>query len=752
MRAIARAATATLARRRALVSPGPYLLAAAGLAAIALLVGYSALSARRLLLPGWTGAPARLVESVVFTALLIWICEVLGAVGLFYGPALVAAAALVAAVCATWARSSALSRPAKAPPEDSSDGHWRNHVPTGETAWSLLVMAAVVGTVVAHWAITTKRALDHGISNFDSLWYHLPFAADMVQSHSLTGLHYTETVFTNWLYPQNAEVLHAVGMLITGRDTLSLFVNFGWLGLAFLAAWCIGAAYGRGSLTVIAVAVLLECHTVVVREPGAAKNDLAPAALLLAAVAILIQVWARHGRSARSGSISVPPPGWPLAVAGLATGLAVGTRYTAVAMAAGLTVAVLALAPSGRRLAAAGWWTLPAVLGGGYWYVRNAIVAGNPLPEIEGLGPVSLPHPLRLQTARPDFTVAHYATDTAVWREYFVPGLHQAFGALWPVVLACALGGAVLAVLRGRDRIVRWIGAVALLGMVAYLFTPLTAAGAEGAPSGFAINVRYVIPALIVGIALLPLDRALSTPARRLWLAAALALLLLLTDRPDAIAHDPGRLLAAGFVVLAVLVPAGLLLLAARGRLTLALAGFAVLALVIAGIGYPLQRHYLRSRFANSGPPDTRIPGMDLDSAYRWARNVENARIGLVGTTAGFSGYGFFGTDLSNEVRYLGQRGPHAAHNAIPTCEGFRSAVNAADLDYLVTSPFLNFLHPSAPIRSPEARWLRGETAVAPILRSGPVTVWRVHGTLDPKACGHLNAPLREVPDAPDQA
>jgi hypothetical protein len=140
---------------------------------------------------------------------------------------------------------------------------------------------------------------------------------------------------------------------------------------------------------------------------------------------------------------------------------------------------------------------------------------------------------------------------------------------------------------------------------------------------------------------------------------------------------------------------------------------------------------------------------MNLDSAYRWARDVEDARIGLAGTSAGFAGYGFYGTDLSNHVQYLGEEGPHGGFNAIPTCAGFREAVNEADLDYLVTAPFLNFLHPGDPLPSPEARWLRGERAARPILRSGPVTVWEIRGELDPGACGTANAPLREVPQTP---
>ena len=166
---------------------------------------------------------------------------------------------------------------------------------------------------------------------------------------------------------------------------------------------------------------------------------------------------------------------------------------------------MLVLAPTGRRWAAFGWWFIPALLGGGYWYLRNLIVAGNPLPQATSIGPISLPHPERLQEGRPDFSIVHYATDTGVWRDYFEPGLHQAFGALWPLVIAAAVVGGLLALLRGRDTILRWAGAVALLGLVAYVFTPLSAAGAEGAPVGFGINIRYAIPPLLLGLTLLPL-------------------------------------------------------------------------------------------------------------------------------------------------------------------------------------------------------------------------------------------------------
>jgi hypothetical protein len=743
------------------VSLGSYLLGAAQVALVGVSLGFSAYRLRRRLLPSWEGAPARLVEAIVAVAFLTWISEVLGTFSLFYAGTLVAASALLAAALAFLSPAggggAGVPRGAEDAEHPSTVGDAAPTGPAGRSTWQLLIMVGVIALVVGHWALTTKHALDTGIFNFDSLWYHLPFAADMAQSHSVTGLHYVDTVFTNWFYPQNSELLHAAGMLLTGRDTLSLFLNYGWLAVAFLAAWCVGRPYGRGSLTVVAAAILLEAHVLVVREPGAAKNDLMAAALFLAAIAILINAWraandadgpktsiSRTELARRRGSL---PIGWALAAAGLAVGLAAGTKVTALALAAALSVAVLVLAPVGRRRVAAGWWFVPALLGGGFWYLRNLVVAGNPLPAVERLGPLSLPHPERLQIGRPDFSIAHYATDTGVWRHFFAPGLHDAFGAAWPLVVGGALVAALLALLGGRDRAVRAVGAVALFGFLAYLFTPLSAAGADGAPEAFGINIRYVYAAVLVGLVLVPLPRLLDDRRRQWWLLGALLLVLALSDRGDAVLRDPGRLFALAAIVLVVLVPAALLLARGRGASRgIVTAGFAALALAVVAIGYPLQRHYLDERFRNEVAAAS-IPGMSLDSAYRWARGVEDARIGLAGTTAGFAQYGFFGPDLSNRVLYLGVEGPHGAFNAIPTCLAFRAAVNDADLDYLVTAPFLNFLHPGDPVSSPEARWLRGERAVAPVLRSGAVTVWRLQGELDPAACGPRNAPLREIPD-----
>lgn len=720
-----------------MVSASAYILSAFLLAIFALSIGFSAFRIRRHLLPGWDGAPARLVETVLAIALLIWLCELLGLFGLLYAWTLVVEALVLVLAIVLW--------PIGASPAAASTRSvvGAPRAPAQSPAMTAVALA-VVFVVFAHWGLFAKYALDHGMSNFDSLSSYMPSATSMAQTHSVVGIHYVGTNSTSWLLPQNAELLHAAGILLTHRDTLSLFVNFGWLALAFGAAWCVGRPYGRGPLAVVGAGIVLECNTLIVRNPGTAKDDVMAAALLLAAIAILLN--ARSLGVPRGEADAPPPPGWPLAAAGLAAGLAVGTKATVLAMIAALSLAVIVAAPR-HRAAAARWWFLPALAGGGFWYLRNLIIAGNPMPQVKSLGPVPLPHPHQVQGELPGFSILHYATDTAVWREYFGPGLELGLGSLWPLVVAGAIAGCLLALLQTRDRALRWIGGIALFGALAYLATPLTAAGPDGAPIHFYINVRYAAPALLVGLVALSLIPSLESRLRQWALLAALVAVLWVTNGADAVLNDPARGFGLLLAFVAVGIPASILLARRWGASNLELAGgFAILALLVATTGYPLQREYLHDRFG----PSSGLPGQEMNSSYLWARGVGDAHIGVVGTTAGFYQYGLYGTDLSNEVTYIGEKGPYAAFNPIPNCRSFRKAVDAAGLDYLVTSPFLNFLNAGEPLVSPEAGWLRGSPGVEAIEASGLVTVWRVGGSLDPDGCGPENAPLQFVPQLLD--
>lgn len=266
---------------------------------------YTSLRLRRHLLPGWDEAAGYLVTAVTGIGLLVVMSEVLGVFGLFRGWALVAGSLLLA-VAARF-RFGPRPNPKTDPgaPEGDAETSKPPRPPVATHGYWLAVLTT--GVLVAQWAAFTSYSLDSGISNFDSVWYHLPFSADLFQGASTLSFYKPETVFTNWFYPQNSELVHAVGMALTGRDFFSVLVNMGWLALALLAAWCIGRPYARPHLTLMGASILLATHTIVVREPGTAKNDIVGIALILSALAILINRGA--DRSDTQGRLG---PGWAI--------------------------------------------------------------------------------------------------------------------------------------------------------------------------------------------------------------------------------------------------------------------------------------------------------------------------------------------------------------------------------------------------------------------------------------------------------
>jgi hypothetical protein len=503
--------------------------------------------------------------------------------------------------------------------------------------------------------------------------------------------------------------------------------------------------------------VALGSQSLVEFQAGEALNDITGVAFVLAAVALLVNGYATVAtgeRAVTAGTAAAVTgrtiPGAALAVAGIAAGLAAGTKLSFLAPVAALTVAVIVIAPRTTRLRAAALWAIPMLAAGGYWYVRNLIAVGNPIPYVGSLGPISLPAPVRDFQLRPDFAVIHYWNDTEVWRNWFGPGLEDSFGTLWPLTLAVMIAVAVLAIWRESEPILRALGAFVIVTAIAYVFTPLTAAGEEGQPISFVWNVRYLAPAVAVGLAILPCLPALrATPRRRAAVAGVLTVLLAFTVG-SLVQWDQGHtkgavaaavLVVAGAAAVWVLRSRGTLGPAARRRVRVALAALALGAGVAAG--YAEQDHYLSHRYENTGQVQ------DLDEALRWSRDVRDARIAVGGIRAVFTQYPFYGTDLSNRVQWLGVRGPHDAYQRIPDCRQWRSAIDAGGYTHVVTTfdPYL----PGRMRNSPEGRWTQFDPNARIVLRDGPVRVFELRGPLDPAGCAGqrplTQAQLHSVPN-----
>ncbi|MFL5333521.1 MAG: hypothetical protein ACJ8H8_10170, partial [Geminicoccaceae bacterium] len=205
------------------MSFGDYLQGSIELIAVAAAIAYAAVGLRGRLLPGWSGASARLSEVVLGLSLLVVILELVGVVGL-YRPGWVLLAAVVVGV-----GIGVMLRP---PRQGIS-------LPAPAVAPIATAVAVAAGLLVAaHWAMPTQTGLDIGMYLPNTTWHNAPFAARFVQDHQVGALHFTEILdLTVWFYPQNSELLHSVGILFLGNDFLSPLINIGWMSLCLLAAW-----------------------------------------------------------------------------------------------------------------------------------------------------------------------------------------------------------------------------------------------------------------------------------------------------------------------------------------------------------------------------------------------------------------------------------------------------------------------------------------------------------------------------------
>jgi hypothetical protein len=722
---------------------GRYLLGVVELLWLVRFAWVGASRVRRRLLPELGGEAAFLASAVVAIALLIWVAELLGTVSLFK-PVPYLLSVTVAGVVLRFTVSSAGGAGAGAP-DGAQDAEHPSTVGeaavTGPAAGaprpSLLatvISLVIAGIAIGHFVSGVRLRLDTGMTGFDSTWYHGPFAAGFFQTGNTIDLHFIAPQFLAWFYPANSEVVHAIGMLAFSRDLMSPLLNLGWLVGCLLACWCIGRPFRVAPWSLAFGAIALSVPALA-DQAGEARNDIVGIFFLLAAVGIAVNAAAASAAPGRVHSPSIasrtadspgvgPAPrdglstGALLAV-GLAIGLAAGTKLNFLLPAAVLVLGLAALAPSGAR-----WRTLlcsggMALAGGGYWYLRNLIHTGNPLPWIHHLGPIDLPAPEQALGGREAHSVFSYLTDGSVWSEWFLPGLHGGLWILWPVLGAAALAGLLLALvplLWRRTSSTPVLGVLALAGLVglaaavSWLVSPTSASGPDGMPRGFESGLRYLTPTLILGLALLP-----TVPPLRTFAARLASLGPKLGERP--VPRDRLHLGADSDPERRRTVEEDRL----PRRWVAGIVAAAVLLAVL--VGYPVERHYLQNRYRD---PGFTTPG--LDAAFAWARNISGARIGTTSTRQ----YPLFGTDLSNRVSYIGIERPHGGFEEAQNCPQFRRLIDQGHYDYVVATR--DRIEPGKPAYPLQANWLTGRGTEV-VLKKKPTVVFRITGRLDP-SCG----------------
>ncbi len=683
----------------------------------------------------WRGARARLLEIVVDLAVTVCVSELLGSIRLYRIGPMVAVLAVVGVGGCVAARRWA---PANTPDDEPGVSEL---APVPSHPGALLVALVSVALVVADWSTRTVAAYHHGMLSADTIWYHMPFAARFVQDGSVTALHYVDNQPVTVFFPANSELLHSLGILFMGNDLLSPVLNTLWLGLALLAAWCIGRPFGVAPVTLTGAAVLFATPGLVTTQPGGAYDDIVGLALVLATVALLVN---RRGLNERAGRAV-----W--GAAALSAGLALGTKFTFIAPVVALTVGVWFLATQGKRVRLGVLWLVLVLLTGIFWYGRNLAAVGNPLPSLHlKFGPVALPSP---PVGSPTLTVAHFLFNGPDWRKYFLPGLRLSFGPAWWALLGLAVIGSVLAAVTG-DRQLRVLGVVALASGVIFLFTPqyLTI---FGVPVFFVDNVRYADPAVVLGLVLLPISRTLTSWRRARWLLGAYLVIIVVTQADAAIwpstlftdrfvAPVGGSDSVAGALVGVAVFVVGFAVLARRRQIPdwhlPTMASIALAALVVVG-AYPLQQVYLRDRYIVAG---------GFGPVTTWAQHESHLRIAVIGQYADLQ-YPLYGKTLTNYVQYLGVQGPHGAYSPFTACASWREALNQGRYSYALVTTSIAASKAAVYAGPPsETTWTSTDAAArvvfhgivhvgAPIPGYLGYTLFHFAGPLNPAGCSRLD-------------
>lgn len=768
------------------MTTGQYLLGAAELAVIAASLGLGAYYVRAMLVPAWSGALARLAEIILGLSALVVIAEVLGVLKLLEEVPLVAACAIVGLAGAYFAGR----RAAPPPPGGETPAVRPNRAMT-----AVAVVASAL--VVAHWAEPSQEAMDTGMYYQDTTWYHMSFSGRFAQTGEVGPLHLTDPLkLTAWYYPQNAELLHAVPMVAMDTDFLSTLMNMGFLALALLAAWCIGRPYAVGAATLLGAAVVLDSEMLVASQAGNAPNDIHGLFFLLAVIAFLVNgaatARAAHrsagarGRKKQNGEPGFDPKATeehpqegviedvpvsgdpralatvgagPLLLAGLAAGLGLGTKITLLATLGALTIGIAVLAGREGWLKALGIWLGGIVITSGFWYGRNLWHAANPLPQIEKLGPIDLPGPQQGGFyPREPHSLSEYYNDVGVWEDYFFPTLHDQLGPLWPAILLAAAASLIFALWWGRTSLMRVLAITGIVAGIAYVFTPLTASGALGQPTGFAANLRYISPALILALVLVPLVPAVRHRNLEWGLIAFFGLLVL----QGTVRFDDGLDLAPSWnyghldeslllALLVVGVPAGVVAASRANvdRVIIAAVGIGALVVAVA-FGNTQRKQYLDNRYDSSVAPQ-------LEGGFRstpaWAKIQEfgkltnDSSIGVVGRASAFGQYVFYGDNLSNYVQYLGEELNRGTFRQIANCKDLRRAINVGDYDYVVVTPRIR----QEDRISPELYWVGQGTPVKRNIKSGAAygnagnlaAVYRIDGELPLETCAKAEERFR---------
>jgi hypothetical protein len=449
-------------------------------------------------------AVSGMVAVVGWVALL----QVLGLLGILWLPAIVVC--LLGLAVSVW-----LLFPAPQPLPSSI-----SRVP-----WSLAGVVIFFGALAVAEVFSGPPA---GYFSFDSVNYHIPNAAAILDSGSIRNLPFAAPGTQGAAAPGNGGLLLLIVML------------------PFHTA-------GAIALVPLAVDVLLVVMvTALVRELGGTTQSGLVSGLVIVTSWIFFATQVRSAYDDGVGLVGLVggitfgfraersrEARW-LLLSGMCLGLAIGTRMTDLLPGVAAAIAVAVVTHAWRQPSRAALFVLLFAALGSWWYIRNWIDAGDPVfPQTIRIGPLMIFRGLA------GSAYVFHAVDQSVlisvlqWRagalSAWLRNLVAGYG-----VLVLMPGMFLVCAVRARGRPTA-VFLVAVACIAAYLATPFTGSvdGNQGDTT-----TRYLLPSLTLGVAAL----AVVMPRRWARLAAFLAIGV---NAPIVVLNQPsGDLALAGAAVI----------------------------------------------------------------------------------------------------------------------------------------------------------------------------------------------------------
>ncbi|MFA4891375.1 MAG: hypothetical protein WC604_03435 [Candidatus Gracilibacteria bacterium] len=252
---------------------------------------------------------------------------------------------------------------------------WRNFQFRRPKLNTLLVV--VLGVLAVFGIVEAFNALIQPVWEYDSISYHLPIARFWAVGGDLWRVFFSAYAGPLGYYPGNGELLTLWTILPVGADVLANIQN-----IFLMFVFAVTGAYllirlGVGKVLSWVFPLLFLTSPIILKEVGNAHVDLLFALTFLYVILFVYEYVKTKGANFATKYI-IP--------VFLAFGLFLGTKYLAVPYAfLPLVIFVFYFVKNFKRgvrlkmLRCLGFGIVGFVLVGGFWYLRNLIIAGNPV-------------------------------------------------------------------------------------------------------------------------------------------------------------------------------------------------------------------------------------------------------------------------------------------------------------------------------------------------------------------------------------